>query len=163
VKIKVFEDKIFIPGDEAYNMSHLHQNQSNGLLFQNVQDDINECAINIMFKHNLTGEAKMIKEILDDEEFIDTMSYGNFSEVRSAIITASRPVFSRLGQDTDLILQTMPDAVVEWVRVSSLMLKIDYEQISFSKEGKVRTETKQLDVSIKSSEEGQSSSGTMAS
>ena len=53
-----------------------HKNTSNGLLFNNVLEDVNKCAINIMQKHNLTSEVKMIKRILSNTTFIEIMDGG---------------------------------------------------------------------------------------
>ena len=64
----------YIPESELTKDSHL--DNSNGLLFNNVLEDINKCAIKIMRKHNLTSEVKMVKGILENTTFVEIMEEG---------------------------------------------------------------------------------------
>lgn len=60
-------------------------------------------------------------KFLEDDKFIETMQYGNYEEIREAILNASKSLIDRLGQDTEIILQTMPEPIVEWIRVTALL------------------------------------------
>ena len=112
--------------------------KNSGLLLDNVLEDINQCAVEIIDKHDLKSEARYISGVLADENFIQIMEYGNYTEIRDAIVNASGKIIDRLGQDTEMILMTMPDPVVEWLRVTALLSKVDMNELNFVRNGTMK-------------------------
>lgn len=121
----------------------LNTGKTSGLLLDNVLQDINQCAVEIITKHDLKDEAKYISGVLADQKFIEIMEYGNYTEIREAIVKASGKIIDRLGQDTEMILKTMPDPVVEWLRVTALLSKVDMSELDFVRNGSM-TERKKV-------------------
>jgi hypothetical protein len=60
-------------------------------------EDINQCGVDIIAKYELENEAKYINGVIQDPTFIETMKYGNYSEIRESIVNASSKIIDRLG------------------------------------------------------------------
>lgn len=126
----------------------LAKNNTDGLLFKLVANDVNECVFNIIQKYELKEEAKKIYNSLENQTFIDTMQFGNNNEVREAIKDVTRDLIDRLGQNTDFIYLTMPDAVLEWIRVSALVMTVDYDKLNFTRSGNMLENMKYADTNV---------------
>ena len=61
------------------------------------------------------------------------MHHGKMQDVRSKVTEALRPVAKRLGGDADKALASLPDALVEWLRVSSLLMVEDWGSLEVTK------------------------------
>ena len=61
--------------------------------FMSLLHDINECAVKIVYKYNISAEIKAMSEIVADKEYLEKLENGNITEVREQISEAITPMF----------------------------------------------------------------------
>lgn len=87
------------------------------------------CAEKIIVKYDLNKEVEEIWLALQNQTFIDILQNGNYTQVKGNIKRVTRSLIDRLGQNTDFIFFSMPDAVLEWMRMTALVMTVDIEKI----------------------------------
>ncbi len=85
--------------------------------------DVNMCAIEIIYKYNLTEAVKETKETVVESTWIHNLkSSKSEDEVRGHVAQAINPLSMKMmNAPGQALVKTMPDEVVNWIAETAIL------------------------------------------
>ena len=93
----------------------------------NLNMDLNQCAVDIINKYGLHNDVQHVYDFVKDPLFAKVMESGTDAEARILIEEAAQIILENTPTDPHLLVQTMPPAVLSWVRQTYKVMQIDWK------------------------------------
>jgi len=118
-----YEDEVIRPGDSNYD-SDLFADASpeNQDVVTLVMADINECAMNIVYKYDLSDEIKAFFESTGTADFIEVMESGTTDEIRAYLAEMLEGLAIKIfGVGGEQVVALLSDDMIEWIKHTSIL------------------------------------------
>jgi hypothetical protein len=130
------QSHLAVPGDSNYdndtsNYEEALLNEDTSNIYLDLTMDLNNCAVAVSYKYNLSDAVKDTVEIMDNLDWIIEISEADGKAYRDILAKTLQPIASSLhNQSGDALIDFLPEMVLDWFVDTTVVYAVTQGTIS---------------------------------